>query len=212
MGQGRPEGRVFQDRGGLVACHQVVRAEVVFAERRGHRADDRQLVEQPRGLRKVFRESHTRQFRGDCLQRAADLRRGLRLGIEGLEVAGPAIEPDQDAGFRLRLQGIFGPVEALQAKVIAKPQAEGRQAANTQQAAPGNAIASLKVGLSFSHDSMIAYEFIADKQAPDEIFKKLPLPARRGILPELLFPERPLRITGIPAQGGQVKPLDDSRR
>ena len=59
---------------------------------------------------------------------------------------------------------------------------------------------------------MIAYEFIADKQAPDEIFKKLPLPVSRDIIPELLFPERALRGSGIPSQGGQVKLLDDRQR
>ena len=65
------------------------------------RADHRDLVHHPRQLRQPLADVQARHARRDRTQLAADLHRGVGLGVERLELAGRAVQEEQDARLRL---------------------------------------------------------------------------------------------------------------
>jgi hypothetical protein len=78
----------------------------------GHAADDGEPIGAIGKLRQVFADANTGNFRIDRLHRAAVV--VPRLRIEGVELARPAVHPQQDAGpFPLRVGATFGgqPIE-----------------------------------------------------------------------------------------------------
>ena len=74
------------ERGRVVVRHRVVQA-----------ADDRQPVDDPRRVRQVLADLDTGHARRDRPELAADLPRGVRLHVPGVEVARAAVVEDQDA-------------------------------------------------------------------------------------------------------------------
>ena len=56
------------------------------------------MLHQLRELREVLADLDAGHRRVDRLELAADVRRGVGLGVEGVDVAGPAGHPQQDAG------------------------------------------------------------------------------------------------------------------
>ena len=63
-----------------------------------HAADQGDLVHQAGGPRQVLADLHPRHRRRDGLELAPHLGGGVGLRVEGVEVTGPAVVEDQDAG------------------------------------------------------------------------------------------------------------------
>src|SRR5262249_49762957 len=70
---------------------------------------------------------------------AADLGRGVRLGVHRVNVAGAALHPEEDAAGGLRRDAGLGGAEVLQPQEGGKAQAEDRQAADAQGSKPAEA-------------------------------------------------------------------------
>ena len=91
-----------------------------------------------RQQRQVLAEADAGQRGRDGAELAADLGRGVRLGVEGVDVARAALHPHQDAT-RRRVAPRRLHSRLLQAQEGGQSQAEGRQAADTQKVAAGRA-------------------------------------------------------------------------
>ena len=90
-----------------------------------HGADDGQLVHLPGSSGKQLRDLDSIHASGDGLKRA------VGLGVPGVDLAGAAIEPDQDAGLSLsRSPGRCpqGPLERQVAVQANAQEAQGAQA------------------------------------------------------------------------------------
>ena len=74
------------------------RVDVVRVRQRAHQ---RRVVHEARGQRQVLADVQARHAGGDGLELAADIRRGIRLQVEGFELAGRAVQIKQDARFGL---------------------------------------------------------------------------------------------------------------
>ena len=100
--------------------------------------NNRVLIKALRHLRHAFREMHPWHACRDGLELPANLRRGLRLGIEGLVVRRPAIQPDHDAIHVLARAKIPRRTRlTLEAKKIAKTKAQRPVEAEFEKVAPG---------------------------------------------------------------------------
>ena len=81
----------------VAAAEGRERRRVVVRHRVVHAADDRQPVHHPGRVRQVLADPDARHARRDRAELAADLARGVRLHVPGVEVARPAVVEDQDA-------------------------------------------------------------------------------------------------------------------
>ena len=88
-------GRFDGVRAQVAGQHPVGGGEVV-AVVVVHRADDRHLVHQPGVLGQQLGDLHAGHGRRDRLERPAKLGRSVGLGVVGLVLRRPAVEPDQD--------------------------------------------------------------------------------------------------------------------
>ena len=75
----------------VAALHHLV--GLVIAVPRIDRADDRKAVEHRRLLGQVLADEDARQLRGGDAERTAVFHRPIRLGVPGVDVAGPAGHP-----------------------------------------------------------------------------------------------------------------------
>ena len=122
---------------------------VVLVAAVGDRADQGDFVHDPREPGQVFADRDARQGRRDRAELAADLRGGIRLGVEGLELARAAGQEDHDdrlvRRFRPRLprRFVFGPQKLRQAEPA------HRQAADPEHVATGQAVAGPAVRPAF---------------------------------------------------------------
>ena len=82
---------------GVPREHLLV-ALLVAEPRVRQRAEDRELVGHPGMHRQELADPDALGLRGDRAERAADLGRGVGLGVVGLQVARPALEPDDEQG------------------------------------------------------------------------------------------------------------------
>jgi len=87
--------------------HHVVVAGSVVPLVVADGADDGELVEARRQLRHVLAELDAGDFRRDGGEVAADFGGGIGFGIEGLEMRGTAVHPNEDAAFGLGFDGVF---------------------------------------------------------------------------------------------------------
>ena len=94
-----------------------------------HAADDRQTVDHPRRLGQKLADPDAGYTRRDRAKLTTDLRRCVRFHVEGVDVAGTAVEKDQNA--RADRRGRTG--SRLRAEKIRKSQAKRAQAADLQQ-------------------------------------------------------------------------------
>ena len=102
------------------------------------RANQGAAVDLARETGKVLAELNARQARGDRLELAADLRRGARLHVPHVEMAGPAVQEDQDARVgRRRKRGLAG---GLPARAHVAPGASrlDRRRSNPERLRPRN--------------------------------------------------------------------------
>ena len=81
----------------VAAAQGRERRRIVVGHRVVHAPDDRQPVHHPRRLGQVLADPQPRHAGRDRAELAADLRRGVRLHVEGIDVAGTAVIEDQDA-------------------------------------------------------------------------------------------------------------------
>ena len=88
--------RVLEGRGRDVARVKLVRRALMIAFLVGHRSHERDLLHDPGGPLPTLGDRDPRDGRIDGFRLAAML--GAGLGIEGLELAGAAGHPEQDAG------------------------------------------------------------------------------------------------------------------
>ena len=105
VGDDRPHARPL----GSVACQPagVEQLKPRLVQRRGrvaHPADEREPVGQRRHSREQLREVKPGNAGRDGAERAAFVGGGVRLGVERIDVAGPADEVDEDAGRGLALR------------------------------------------------------------------------------------------------------------
>ena len=90
------------------AGHHVVVAGAVIVLVVANRADDRQLVADGRQPRHVLGEEDSGDLRVDRLELAANFGRSVGLGIEGFEVARPAVQPESGCSSSWRLDAVAG--------------------------------------------------------------------------------------------------------
>ena len=93
--------RIAEHRRRLVPREQIVVRDSMLAERRGHRADDREMLCDLRRARKMFADFDARNVRGDRPERPAHLQRHVGLEVEHLQMTRSAVEPQENAGLRL---------------------------------------------------------------------------------------------------------------
>ena len=92
------QARVFQRRRGAVAGQQVVAAGVVVAQFVRQRADQGDVPHHLGRPGQVLADADARDGGVDRLEVAPHFDRRIGLGVERVEVARPAVEPDEDAG------------------------------------------------------------------------------------------------------------------
>ena len=97
----RDDGAQARERHGagaiLVTGVQIVGGQLVVRLQRAHAAQDRGVLHQLREAREMLADADARHRRFDGLEFAADVGRSLGLRVEGVDVAGPAGHPQQDA-------------------------------------------------------------------------------------------------------------------
>ena len=127
----------------VAGVHQVARA-IVVAFLAGQRADQRHALHLLRQARQVLGDADAPDVGLDRLERPAG--RAARLGIEGVELARPALHVEQDAGARvrrllLRAGGAFGERAALAAERQPEPERQRGAHAQLEKPAAGDRIA-----------------------------------------------------------------------
>jgi len=95
---GRRTGRVGVGRRGQVAGQRAMGARKVGRVVVSHRADDRQAIGAGREQGEMLADPHAGQAGRDRGEAAPDLDWRIRLGIPGIELAGPASLEDHDTG------------------------------------------------------------------------------------------------------------------
>ena len=111
-----------------------------------HRTNDRRAIDDPGRQRQQLADLHARHAGRDGTQLAADFDGGVRLGIERLNLAGRAVEIEQDAALGLTKGGIATLVGCRRGgrrepRHRSAPQAEHPQRAGLQQVTAGQAVA-----------------------------------------------------------------------
>ena len=148
LGAGRLELAGRADLVGRVAGQHLVdgRRVVEQADRRiAHRADQRHLVVDLGELRQQLGELDAGQLGVDRLEDAADVVRNVVLGVPQVEVAGAALEVEEDDALGLAeagaaVGGVLGRCRLLQAEEVGQAEAEHGRAADAQQFAAGDAV------------------------------------------------------------------------
>ena len=97
VGDDRPQRRMDDCRIGTVASLEQVRPALMVPFFGDHRANHAQIVDLFGGVRQKVRDLKARKFRIDGFCFAADFRAGM--GIESLQLAGPALHPQGDQRF-----------------------------------------------------------------------------------------------------------------
>ncbi len=97
-GDNRAIARVFDGRGKRIAGQQVVGSGLMGAVRRGDGADDRELIHLLGEFRQLFAQLNARDIRPDRLEGAPNILGRVRLGIERVDMAWAAAQPDQNTG------------------------------------------------------------------------------------------------------------------
>src|SRR5258706_505034 len=92
------EARVLQGGSRPMAGQHKPRAGVVVSEFMSQRANQRDVAHNFRGARQMLADLHARDARRNGLEGTADFAGRIGLGIESVEMAGSAVEPDQNAG------------------------------------------------------------------------------------------------------------------
>lgn len=86
-----------------MAGEEKTGSRIMIAQFMREGPDEGDPLHASRGAGQVFAEMQSGDRRGDVLEWTANFGWGVRLGIEGVKVAGTAVEPQDDAGLGLGL-------------------------------------------------------------------------------------------------------------
>ena len=139
LGDHRADLGVRHALGLLVAGVHVVDAVGMVRRLRAHAADDRELVDLPRHLRQVLADLHAGDVGLDRPERPAGRPAGLH--VEGVDLAGPAVHPQQDAALALAC-GLLG--DGLRVEQPA-PVGDGQAAGGGERRLQEGAAAGMKL-------------------------------------------------------------------
>ncbi len=134
------------------------------------RADDRQLVADGRQTRHVLREQHPGDARVDGIELATNLERRIGLGIEGFEVTGAPIEPEENATRRHRAVATR---ESAGTDCVRESASQQRAEAEFQTVAAVESFAVV-VNRHIGLTSINKVEFGCIQQGPEKIFNRQP--------------------------------------
>ncbi len=145
--------------GGVAGVHLIDGRRMVEQADRGvaHRADHRELVGDLGELRQQLRELEAAGLRGNRLENALDVGGNIFLWVPQVEVAGAALEVDEDDALGFAEAGtavvLLGSSRgSLKLEEAAETEAEDRRAADAQQIAARQAVTGIFPGPTWDHE------------------------------------------------------------
>src|SRR5690606_10121689 len=140
---------MLEARRGGMRGEEMLACEIVLAEARSQRTNDGDAIRERGGLREELRKVRSRDACGSRAEGAAHLARRIDLGVERVDVARTAVEPNEDAGPRPRRSPVRrrSGGQSAPASEVPETDSERRQRSGTEDFAPQHAIAA-NVGIA----------------------------------------------------------------